>query len=197
MDKQNFEKILENFENTDLEFKLEVKCQNEQEEKNRIAKTVVAFYNTRGGKIIFGIKEDGKNREVVGLPRPQTTESNFFSQINNRCDIDETPLVEFFKYEDKDVLIITCPKGIRSPYKFKDKIYLRKGSNNIEASEEEIARLYRNRSNDSQDRRIVENSTINELDIDREEKYIETLRSLVDLNFNLIFRITSLAAKRA
>lgn len=180
MTDKEFELLLENFENDDLEFRVSINHEPDTE-KNRTAKTVVAFYNTRGGKIIYGVHEDGKKRTVIGLDNPQVTETNIVSQINNHsCNLDEHPTFKFIKYQGKDVLIVSCPKGKKPPYKYKNDILVRRGSNNYPATEEEVAKMYRDRDNSGYDKTIVQNSSIDDIDINAAEAYLEGLKLLKD-----------------
>ena len=52
MDKRDFEQLLREKENTVLDFKLEL-----PEPKN-VAQLVVAFYNSRGGRIVVGVEDE-------------------------------------------------------------------------------------------------------------------------------------------
>lgn len=189
MTEEEFEKILNNFENDDLEFRLILERKNEQEEKWRTAKAATAFYNTRGGKIVFGIKEDGKKRVVIGLNNPQLTENNFNSQIKAKCNFDEWPKFEFFKYKEKDILIVNCPKGPKPPYECDKIVLIRRGSNNFVATKDEIARMYRDRSTESFDKTPIDNAVLKDMDLDKAKKYIKKISNLGELEENDEFRI--------
>lgn len=178
MTEKEFKKILEDFENDDLEFRTELKRTGEQEEKHRAAKTAVALYNTSGGKIVFGVKEDGKKRIPTGLKTAQVTEGNFNTQIRAKCNFDEWPEFEFVKYESRDFLVAHCPKGPKPPYRFEKQVLIRRGSNNLPATEEEIARMYRDRSTESYDRTPIENATLNDIDLTKANSYVKSLNLL-------------------
>lgn len=179
MSEDDFKQLLENFEGDSLEFRVDISSQK-GEEKQRTAKTVVSFYNTQGGKIIFGVKEDGKTRKVVGLRNPQITESNIMNQVSTKCGLDENPSYEFIKFQGHDVLILTCRKGERPPYNFEGTVLVRRGSNNLPASKEEIGRMYRDSSNNTHDRTVVQNASIVDIDLDAAESYLEGLKLLKD-----------------
>ncbi|RLI99275.1 MAG: hypothetical protein DRP06_03775 [Candidatus Aenigmatarchaeota archaeon] len=160
MDKE-FEMLLNGKENTDLDFKLEL-----PEPKN-VAQLVTTFYNSRGGKIILGVEDETK--KPIGLKDPQKTEHQFTQIIRHWCKLDKEPEIEFVKYQDKDFIVIHCPKGKDSPYfvRGEPKPRVRIGSSNMIANKEEIARLYREGSSKSQDIYPVENSTLDDLDLEK------------------------------
>ena len=73
--------------------------------------------------------------------------------------------IEFFKDGGHHIVIVHCERGDSPPYKANGKVYIRRGSNNVEANEEEIAELYR-RNSQVCDNRPVTNSTIEDLDLE-------------------------------
>lgn len=170
---EEFELLLKNFENHNIEFRADLAPQNNLEEKHRAAKTIVAFLNTNGGKIIFGINNI---REVIGLDNPQTTESNITTQIRAKCHSDANLSFQFFNYKNKDVLIVNCPRGEKPPYKFDNVVLVRRGSNNVEATEDEIANMYRNRDVSGCDNSLVKNAGINDINLEEAFAYIEGLQ---------------------
>lgn len=176
MNIKDFKKILADFENDNIEFRMDVQRQDEKEEKFRTPKTIVAFSNTIGGKIIFGVREENSQRKVVGLPSPQTTESNIVTQIRAKCPSGINFSFEFFKYKKKNILIVHCPRGSKPPYKFLDVVLLRRGSNNVEATEDEIADLYRSRESKGIDSHPIQGALVSDLNIDRVVDYFEGLK---------------------
>ncbi len=75
-----FEKLLGDRENRDLEFKLDLP------KSEKVAGLVTALYNSRGGKIILGVDD---NRNPVGLKDPQGAEHRFTQIIRYWCKLDE------------------------------------------------------------------------------------------------------------
>ena len=164
MNKKEFENLISNYENKDIEFKLELP------ESEKAAQLAAALYNSRGGKIILGIDE---NKKPVGLKDPQKTEHKFTQIIRHWCKLDKEPKIEFIKYKNKDFIIINCPKGKDTPYfvRGEPKPRVRIGSSNVIANKEETARLYREGSSRSQDICPVENSTLDDLDLKKIKEY--------------------------
>ncbi len=107
-----------------------------------LARLITAFYNTRGGAIIFGIEDD--TRRPVGVSNPQGVETGIVNIIRDRCSLDVMPSIEFVSYQGMEFVVVACPQGTHKPYLVSGEMrpYVRVGSNNREAQDEEIRRLY-------------------------------------------------------
>jgi len=175
MKKQEFEKLLKDRENKDLDFKLDLP------KPEKIAGLITAFYNSRGGKIILGVDDD---RKPIGLKDPQRVEHKFTQIIRHYCKLDEDPRIEFIKYKGKDFILIHCPKGKDTPYFVRGEYTsrIRIGSSNMPANKEETARLYREGSSKSQDIYPVENATLNDLDLEKIKTYLKKSKLTKQLN---------------
>jgi len=180
MNEKEFEKLLQERENKDLDFKLELP------ESKKVAKLVVAFYNTRGGKIVLGV--EGETRGPVGLKDPQRTEERFVQSIQYWCELDEAPEIEFVKYDSKEFIIVHCPKGKDTPYFVREEYTprVRIGSSSMPANKEEIGRLYREGSSKSQDVYPVENATLGDIDLKAIENYLKKSKLTKKLDKNYI-----------
>ncbi len=136
-------------------------------------RTVSAFYNTYGGVLLFGVKD--KTGEVVGVLDLQKVEHGFSQQLSAKLKtLDIRPTVEVVDYAGKKLLIVTCPKGRQAPYIISgyERPFVRIGSSNEEATDEQIAQMYRDRSTDPQDRYPLESATVDDLDLSSAEGYI-------------------------
>lgn len=169
METKEFLQLVKNFENQDLEYRIAL---SEEDDKDRIAKTVTAFYNTHGGKIIFGVED--KKRRLVGLRAPQRLEHGLTNKIRARCKLDVSPQIEFVEYRSKSFIIVHCPKGPHAPYYVKGypKPFVRRGSSNFEANDIEIAQMYRDSSGISYDRTIVNDASLEDIDLKAAKRYI-------------------------
>ena len=99
-------KLILSGENQQLDFKFEIS------DSRKIAKTLVAFSNTDGGKLLIGVKDNGK---IAGV----RTDEEFF-MVQAAADMYCKPIVTFqskrWVVEGKTVLEITIPKGSEIPY---------------------------------------------------------------------------------
>lgn len=98
-------------ESKNMEFKQEVPTRSE-----RYMKTVVAFANTAGGRLIFGI-EDGTH-QILGVPR-ETVFQAMDSLTNAICD-SCTPMIipdiTLQTIEDKTLIVVQIYPGGQRPY---------------------------------------------------------------------------------
>jgi ATP-dependent DNA helicase RecG len=103
---------------------------------NTFLKTVSAFSNYDGGKIIFGVNDDGV---VCGLPDPEQACLDIENKINDT--IHPQPDYELsIQKEDKTVTLSVHP-GMGKPYLYKSKAYRRNDTSTIEVDDVELTRL--------------------------------------------------------
>jgi ATP-dependent DNA helicase RecG len=102
MDKKEIELILQEGEGLKIEFK-------ENLDKS-LAKELVAFANSDGGKIFLGISD---KKEIKGIEITNKLKSQI-QDIANNCD----PSVKIEFEELENVLIINVFEGKNKPYKF-------------------------------------------------------------------------------
>jgi hypothetical protein len=135
-------KIIQAGENQQLDFKFEIS------DSRKIAKTLVAFSNTDGGKLLIGVKDNGK---IAGV----RTDEEFF-MVQAAADMYCRPIVNFeskrWVVEGKTVLEVTIPKGKNLPYMAEtepDKwlAYIRVKDENILATSVHL-KVWRNKSHD-------------------------------------------------
>ena len=93
-----------------LDFKFEIS------DVRKIAKTLVAFANTDGGKLLIGVKDNGK---IAGI---RTDEEVFM--IESAAKIFSKPKISFqiksWKIAKKQILEVSINKGSKKPYFAKD-----------------------------------------------------------------------------
>jgi len=133
---EEFERLLGQREGETLEFKRELPASSD------LAKLVTALYNTRGGTIIFGVEDE--TRQLVGVANPQGVEDGIVNILRARCSLDIMPTIEIFSHQGKECVVVTCPQGAHKPYlaSGETRPYVRIGSSNREAQDEEVRRLY-------------------------------------------------------
>ena len=183
MNLEEFEKILKEKENKNLDFKKELP------ESDKVAQLVTGFYNSSGGKIVLGVEDETK--KLVGLKEPQKVEHKFIQIIRHWCKLDREPRIEFVSYKGKDFIVVDCPKGKNTPYFVRGEHIpkVRVGSSSMPANKEEIARLYREGSSKSQDIFPVEGSSLDDLDLEEIKKYISKNKLTKQLDRNYLIEL--------
>lgn len=125
-------------ESTTLEFKQQLP-QGEQ-----LAKTLIAFANTSGGKLIMGVNDD---RKIVGIKRD---EFELMEQITSIAQENCLPTlllsISLETLENKTLVIVQVHRGSQLPYYLKSKgrergTYVRIGASNRPASLDMIHEL--------------------------------------------------------
>jgi ATP-dependent DNA helicase RecG len=145
----NLKKLIQQGENKRVEFK-------EQLPKNEsIVKTIIAFSNTSGGKLIIGVND---NREIVGIDDEHIFElqDKITSLIFDSCYPNILPEIYTLNLDGKLLLVIEVFRGNLLPYYLKKEgknngTYIRVGATNRKAVFENIIELERQRRNISFD----------------------------------------------
>lgn len=101
-------------ENEFTEFKKSV-----PEKSIKYMKTVVAFANGRGGKIIFGVENN--TCEIIGVPQKEifTIIDSITNAISDSCEPKIIPSISLKNINDKTIIIVEILKGMQSPYYIK------------------------------------------------------------------------------
>lgn len=173
MTEQEIDRLRAGLENNQVEFKEEMKATDQQEARLHVMRTISAFYNTKGGVILFGIRDE--TAEVVGLADPQRAEQGFAQQLK-ACIDGADPKREIVDYQGAKLLIVTCPKGPKPPYIVKgpDKPFVRIGSTNVEATQRQIVQMYRESSSEPQDKQLVLDATPEDIDMAAAVAFLQT-----------------------
>ena len=118
--------ILQEGEGYKVEFK---------EDVSGIDKDIVAFANSSSGKILLGVKDDGK---VIGIKITNRLKSQI-QDIANNCD----PKVKIILEEIKNVLVVNVREGDDKPYKCSSGFYKRIGPISQKMTRNEILELFK------------------------------------------------------
>ena len=103
-------------ESINIEYKVEMPKKSE-----KYMKTVVAFANGRGGRIVFGI--DDKTLNIVGM-NPDTifqTMDSITNAISDSCEPKIYPDVTLQSIDDKTIIVVEIHPGPMRPYYIKNK----------------------------------------------------------------------------
>lgn len=116
-------------ESKSLEFKLNASSKT-------FLKTVSAFSNYDGGRIIFGIDDDGN---IKGVDDPKQVSLSIENSINDNIKPQPRYSIEI-NTEEKTVILEIMP-GIYKPYLYNSKAYKRNDTSTIEVDTYELTRL--------------------------------------------------------
>ncbi len=146
--------------------------------------TYSAMANTRGGVILLGVENDGA---VSGINDSTVIRKNFWDVINNRGKVSVNLL------QANDVQEIVHPLGlilaIRIPRATRYQVpifigqnpltgtYRRNSEGDYRCTEQEISRMWSDRSQEPADSRILEHFTMEDLDLLSIQQYRQRLRS--------------------
>lgn len=155
---------IQNGESKNLEFKVELPS------SQALAKTIIAFSNTGGGKLIIGINDKGK---VIGLnPKANIFElqDKVASIIYETCYPNILPELYTTTINDILVLVIEVNRGNLLPYYLKHQgkhegVYIRVGATNRKASYDNILELERQRLNKSYDQEVNREISFDTIDL--------------------------------
>ncbi|MDD4126528.1 MAG: putative DNA binding domain-containing protein [Methanomicrobium sp.] len=157
MDRDNIIALLGKHEWNDLEFK-----KGQRGVPAETYKTVSAFANTKGGWIIFGIKDENGNLEPVGVLDVDSVQNDFLGVLRSKTKFNHviTCEEELFSLEDKDILAFFIPESPRNkkPVFLNgnwSECYIRSGGCSQKCTEEEIKRFVRDSSDTKYDNEPV------------------------------------------
>ncbi len=103
--------LVENGENYHCEFKRKFSTHK------KIAKEMIAFANSGGGYILFGIDDDGK---IIGLESEKTEAELIKETAENFCEPAINYNLEYKELKGKEIIIIEVPESNQKPHRIQD-----------------------------------------------------------------------------
>lgn len=105
-----------------------------------LAEAIVAFANTDGGEIVFGVNRTG---EVVGIADVDALMRHVDNAAAQNCQPPVTVLQETVQTPRGTVVVVHVPKGDERPYRTRQGFYyIRTTSGRRKASRQELLRLF-------------------------------------------------------
>lgn len=111
MNHRELRDLIEEGENLQCEFKLRFTTEE------KIAKEMIAFANTKGGYLIFGVDDD---REIVGVESEKEIAELVISTANNYCVPPLEIQVDFVQLKGKELVVVTIPESETKPHRLQD-----------------------------------------------------------------------------
>ena len=159
-------------ENKNLEFKEKI--------SKSYLKTVSAYSNYGGGKIIFGIDDNGK---VIGLEKITDVKLNIENTINDSIKPKPDYTLEIEKIEGKDCIVLSIRRGNFPPYYYNGKAYKRNDTSTVEVDIVELNRMILQGSNLDYEAIKIENE---KLEFKFLEKKMKEVVGIKELNLDIL-----------
>lgn len=139
--------LIENGENDRVEFKRKFSS------PEKIAREMIAFANSKGGRILFGIDDD---KSIVGVESEKGELELISTAAKFYCEPEIDYTAEILLIKNKDVVVVNIDESRRKPHKLvsddsdsnEAKVYVRHNDKSITASRETI-KILRNSNDDS------------------------------------------------
>ncbi|MDR1004590.1 MAG: putative DNA binding domain-containing protein, partial [Prevotellaceae bacterium] len=176
---------------TDIEWDdFEVKKASHELPKN-VWETVSAFSNAAGGWIVFGVSQQGKRYEVVGVEHPEKIEQDFTTTLRNKQKFNLVIMPECRKYiiDGMTVLAFYIPSADKKPVYFNalQNTFIRTASGDQRATEHEINALYRDQSFGSMSAKTVDGTTPDSLNPSSYKNFRGYLKRMMpELSYNAL-----------
>jgi len=175
--KPELQDIIANGENSGVEFK------RDDTRPEQLAKEIVAFANTYGGRLLLGVEDDGT---VSGIRRDDLETWVMDTVFGRYIHPQILPYYEGVRLDDaRKVAVITVLSGTAKPYVVRhngrEDIYVRAGSTSRLATREQQARLFESGGLLHAEALPVSGSNLADLDRDRLGDYLMTFAGDVAL----------------
>lgn len=155
MDYKDVNHLIEEGEGFEIEFKRKFST------PEKIARTLIAFANTKGGHILFGVDDDGS---IVGV-ESEKSEVDLIREAGMQFCVPEIdPAIDIVPFSGKDVVVATVAESDQKPHYFAGdangfpngegtRVYIRVHDKTVMASKE-VVRILRNERPDAPPVRI-------------------------------------------
>ncbi|MGR3913792.1 MAG: putative DNA binding domain-containing protein [Gammaproteobacteria bacterium] len=141
-----------------------------------LSKTVIAFANMNGGRILLGVADDGT---PVGIQKANLQEWLMDTVIGVYVHPFVLPEYDEIVIDEKRVAVVTVPRGIEKPYvrqhRGREDIYVRYGSTNRISGREQTARLFSAGGLLATEELPVHGTSIQDLDSRRYDEFFQNI----------------------
>ena len=146
MKRKDFLDLIEEGESLQVEFKRRFST------PEKIAREIIAFANTRGGYILFGVDDD---KQIVGVESEKSEAELVKDAATNYCEPPVEYEIDFLEIHGKEVVIVAIPESENKPHRLQDYlneldlnksvVLVRVNDKSIQASKE-MVRILRSKS---------------------------------------------------
>ena len=111
MNRKLFLDLVEEGENIQCEFKRHFTT------PEKIAKEMMAFANTKGGAILFGVDDD---KTIVGIESEKAETELIENAAKNYCEPPVEYSIDYIPYNGKEIVAVTIPESSKKPHRLQD-----------------------------------------------------------------------------
>lgn len=152
----DFDKILEDHEAENIEFKSSLSL------KKEIGMAISAFSNRKGGLIFVGIDD---HRHILGLDIGKKTLEDLANYIILNTDPRCYPSIKVETMDDKKIIVISVHESDEKPLFFRGRAYIRMGRTKQMLSAAQVREFIENgRHSISWDEKILEKASLDDID---------------------------------
>ncbi len=154
MDVAELKSLISEGENFKIEFKRQFSS------ITKIAKELIAFANTKGGMILFGVDDDGT---IYGVESEKSEIDLIREAAGEYCEPPIDPIVQVIELNRKDVVVAIVEESRTKPHRLQDyrdvlsrdaKVYIRINDRSVLASRE-VVRILESENPDSEPLSII------------------------------------------
>ena len=149
--------------------------------------TLCAFANHKGGRLFFGIHDNGT---VLGQQVADDTLKNLANAIKLNTDPKLYPRIEKITIDEKTCILVTIEESPLKPHLAYGRAFIRVGAANQRLDREHYEYLLQQRFNGyGFDYQTQPRAGIDDLDLDTLYEFLETANSVRNLNANLLLPV--------
>lgn len=158
MDYKDVNRLIEEGEGFEIEFKRKVST------PEKIARALIAFANTKGGHILFGVDDDGS---IVGVESEKSEVDLIYEAGTQFCVPEILPAIDIVAFNMDDVIVATVEESAQKPHYFAGtggnghsdvaegtRVYIRVNDKTVMASKE-VVKILRDERPDAPPMRIM------------------------------------------
>lgn len=133
MDYKDVLRLIEEGEGFEVEFKRKVST------PEKIARTMIALANTKGGHILFGVDDDGS---IIGV-ESEKSEADLIREAGTAfCDPEIVPEIDIVPFNGKDVIVAYVAESDNKPHVYTGENGNGNGNGNGQGHTEEHTRVF-------------------------------------------------------
>jgi predicted HTH transcriptional regulator len=87
----------------------------------KIAREMIAFANTKGGYILFGIDDD---KEIIGVESEKAETALIAETATNYCEPPLEYYIEYIEMYGKEIVVVEIPESDKKPHRLQDYLHL-------------------------------------------------------------------------